>query len=90
MDMCIAPLAEGYSEALSARQAGEKSSNYVGTQMIFHVASHSRVQEEYHSKVQDPQLQMSGSGVEKYGTKAQEDHSDQPSAADERSEQIAV
>ena|SRR6218665_3944962 len=26
MDICIAPLAEGYSEALSARQAGEKKS----------------------------------------------------------------
>ena len=54
--------------------------------MIFPVASHSVVQEEYHSKVQDPQLQMPGSGIEK----AQEDHSDQQSAADERSEQIAV
>jgi len=45
--------------------------------MIFPVASHSRVQEEYHSKVQDPHLQMPGSGIEKYGTKVQEDHSDQ-------------
>ena len=44
----------------------------------------------YHSKVQDPQLQMLGSGIEKYGTKVQEDYSDQQSAADERSEQIAV
>ena len=67
----------------------EKSSNYVGTQMIFPVASHSGVQEEYHSKVQDPQLQMPGSGIEKYGTKVQEDQSVQQSAADERSEQIA-
>ena len=58
--------------------------------MIFPVASHSGVQEEYHSKVQDLQLQMRGSGIEKYGTKVQEDHSDQQSAADERSEQIAV
>jgi len=58
--------------------------------MIFPVAPHSGVQEEYHSKVQDPQLQMPGSGIEKYGTKVQEDHSDQQSAADERSEQIAV
>jgi len=91
MDICIVPLAEGYSEALSAWQAGEKkSSNYVATQMIFPVASHSGVQEEYHSKVQDPQLQMPGSGIEKFGTKVQEDHSDQQSAADKRSEQIAV
>ena len=58
--------------------------------MIFPEASHSGVQEEYHSKVQDPQLQMAGSGIEKYGTNVQEDHSDQQSAADERSEQIAV
>jgi len=33
----------------------EKSSNYVGTQMMFPVASHFGVQEEYHSKVQDLQ-----------------------------------
>ena len=66
MDVCIAPLAEGDSEELSAWQAGEKkSSNYAGTQMICPVASHSGVQEEYHSKVQDPQLQMPGSGIEK-------------------------
>jgi len=58
--------------------------------MIFPEASHSEVQEEYHSKVQDPLLQMSGSGIEKYKTKVQEDHSDQQSAANERSEQIAV
>ena len=50
----------------------EKSSNYVGTQVIFPVASHSGVHEEYHSKVQDPQPQRPGSGIEKYGTKAQE------------------
>ena len=56
--------------------------------MIFTVASHSGVQEEYHSKVQDPQLQMPGYGIEKYGTKVQQDHSEQQSAADERSEQI--
>ena len=54
--------------------------------MIFTVASHSGVQDEYHSKVQDPQPQMPGSGIEKYGTKVQEDHSDQQSAEDERSE----
>ena len=43
-----APLIEGYSEALSAWQAGEnkKSSNYEETQMISTVASHSGVQEE--------------------------------------------
>ena len=58
--------------------------------MMFPEASHSGVQEGYHSKVQDPQLQMLGSGKEKYGTKVQEDHSDQQSAANERSEQIAV
>ena len=58
--------------------------------MIFSEASHFGGQEEYHSKVQDPQPQMPGSGMEKYGTKVQEDHSDQQSAADERSKQIAV
>jgi len=36
----------------------EKSSNYYGRRWY----SHSGVQEEYHSKVQDPQLQMPGSG----------------------------
>ena len=66
----------------------EKSSNYVGTPVILPVASHTGVQEEYYSKLQDPQLQRPGSGIEKY--KVQEDHSDQQSTADERSEQIAV
>ena len=55
--------------------------------MIFPEASHSGVKEEYHSKVQDPQPQRPGSGMGKYGTKV---HSDQQSAVDERSEQIAV
>jgi len=41
--------------------------------MIFPEASHSGVQEEYHSKVQDTQLQMPGSGIEKYGTKVQDE-----------------
>jgi len=45
--------------------------------MIFPVASHSGVQAKYHSNVQDPQLQMPGSGIEKYGTKVHEDHNDQ-------------
>ena len=54
--------------------------------MISPVASHSVVQEEYHSKGQDPQLQMPGFGKEKYGTKVQEDQS----AADEGSEQIKI
>jgi len=58
--------------------------------MIFTVASHSGVQDEYHSKVQDPQPQMPGSGIEKYGTNVQVYRSDQQSTADERSEQIAV
>jgi len=58
--------------------------------MIFPVALNSGVQEEYHSKVQDPQPQRPGSGIGNYGTKVQEDHSDQQSAANERSEQIAV
>ena len=60
--------------------------------MIFPEASHSGVQEPggVSFQVQDPQLQMPGSGIEKYGTKVQEDHSDQQSTADERSEQIAV
>ena len=47
------------------------------------------VQEECHSKVQDQLPQRPGSGVEKYGTKVQEDHRDQQSAAAERSKQIA-
>ena len=46
--------------------------------------------EASHSGVQDPQLQMPGSGIEKYGTNVHEDHSDQQSAVDDRSEQIAV
>jgi len=40
--------------------------------------------------VQDPLQQRPGSGIEKYGTKVQEDHGDQQSAADERNEQIAL
>ena len=68
----------------------EKSSNYVWSQVIFSVASHSGVQEECHSKVQDPQQQRPGYGIEKYRTKVQEDHSDQQRTVDERSEQIAV
>ena len=92
MDICIAPLAEGYSEALSAWQAGEKkrSSNYVGTHVIFPLASQFGVQEEYNPKVQDPQPQRPGSGIEKYGAKVQEDHSDQQSTVDEKSEMIVV
>jgi len=61
---------------------------HVGMQVIFPVASHSGVQEEYHSKVQDPQLQRPDFGIEKYGTKVPEDHNDQQSAADKRSGQI--
>ena len=68
----------------------EKNSNYVEKRVISPVAAHSGVQEEYHSKVQDPLQQRPSSGIEKYGTKVQEDHSDQQSATDERSEQIAV
>jgi len=45
MVICIAPLTGGYLEVLSAWQAGEKkSSNYVGTQVISTIASHSGVQ----------------------------------------------
>ena len=58
--------------------------------MISTVASHSVVQEECHSRVQDSREQRPGSGIEKYGTKVKEDHSDHQSAADETSEQIAV
>jgi len=55
------------------------------------LASHSGVQEEEgHSRVQDPLQQIPGSGIEKYGTKVQADHSDQQSVADEKIEQIAV
>jgi len=50
----------------------ERSSNYVGDQVISPVASHSGVQEECHSKVQDPLQQRPGFGIEKYGTKVQE------------------
>ena len=58
--------------------------------MISPVASHSGVQEERRSIMQDPLQERPGSGIKKYGTQVQEDHSDQQSAADERSEQIAV
>src|SRR6218665_3621038 len=54
--------------ALSVTDRGkEQSSNYVETQVMSPVASHSGVQEEYHSKVQDPQPQRPGSGIEEYG-----------------------
>src|SRR6218665_1502283 len=78
----------GYSEALSASQAGEKKSSnymYAETHVTSPVASHSGVQEECHSRVQGPLQQRSGSWTEKYRTKVQEDHSDQQSAADEPS-----
>jgi len=39
--------------------------------MISPVESHSGVQEERHSRVQDPLQQRPGSGIEKYGTKVQ-------------------
>src|SRR6218665_2341973 len=70
----------------------EEPSNYVETRVISPVASHSGVQDECHSRVQDPQQQRPGFGIEMYmyGTKVQEDHSDHQSAANERSEQIAV
>jgi len=61
------------------------SSNYVETQVISSVASHSGVQEECHSKVQDPLQQRPGSGREEYWTKVQEDHCDLQCAADMRS-----
>jgi len=72
------------------RQVKRKSSNFKETQMISTVASHSGVQEEYHSKVRHSQPQRLGSVIRRCGTKVQEDHSDQQSAADERSEQISV
>ena len=52
----------------------ERSSNNVETQVISPVASHSGVQEERHSRVQDPLQERPGSGIEKYGTHVQEDH----------------
>ena len=58
--------------------------------MISPVTSHSEVQEESHSIVQDPPQQRPGSGIEKYGTKVYEDHNDQQSAADEKSGQMGV
>jgi len=39
--------------------------------MISPVTSHSEVQEESHSIVQDPPQQRPDSGIEKYGTKVQ-------------------
>jgi len=41
-------------------------------------------------QIQGPLQQSPGSGIEKYGTKEQEDHNDQQSAADERCGQIAA
>ena len=58
--------------------------------MISPIASHSGMQEESHSRVQDPLEQRPGSGTEQYGTKVQDHRSDQQVAPDERSEQIAV
>ena len=58
--------------------------------MISSGASHSGLQEECHSRVQNPPEQRPGFGIENHVTKAQEDHNDQQSAADERSEQKTV
>jgi len=55
-----------------------RSSNYVETQVISPAASHSGVQEECHSIVQDTLQPSPDSGIEKYGTKVQEDHSEYP------------
>ena len=91
MDICIAPLADGYSEALSAWLAGEKKVFKLHRDADDIPCSITlRSAEGVSSKVQYQQLQMPGSGIEKYGTKVQEDHNDQQSAADKRSEQIAV
>ena len=58
--------------------------------MISPVASDSGAQEECHSRVLDSPQQRPDSGIEKYGIKVQEDHSDQQRAADARSKQIAA
>ena len=65
--------------------------------MVSSAASHFGVQEECHSRVQDPGptvplQQKPGFGIEKSNTKVQEDHSEQKiaAAADERSEQMAA
>src|SRR6218665_1695586 len=60
----------------------EKFSNYEETQVISPISSYSGVQEESHSRVQDSPEQGSGSWIEQYGTKPQEDHNDQQGAAD--------
>src|SRR6218665_3091221 len=93
MIICIAPLTGIYSEALSACEAGEKIGLQITqreTRAISPVASQSGMQGECHSRVQGPLQQRPGFGIEKYWTKVHEDHSDQQSAAGERSEQIAV
>src|SRR6218665_3049865 len=88
--ICVAPLTGGHSCSQCNRQAKETPSNYEETQVISPIASHSVMQEESHSRVQDPLEQRPGSRTEQYGTKVQDHRSDQQVAPDERSEQIAV
>ena len=44
----------------------EKSSNNEETQMISLIASHSVVQEQSHSRMQDPKEQRTDSGIDQY------------------------
>src|SRR6218665_4143409 len=50
-------------------------------QVISPIASHSGMQEEYRSEVQDSPQQTPDSGIEQYGTKPQEDHNNQQGTA---------
>ena len=59
-------------------------------QVISPIASHSGMQGEYHSKVQDSPQQTLDSGIEQYRTKPQEDHINQQGTADKWREQVAV
>src|SRR6218665_945905 len=84
MIICIAPLPGGYSEALSRYRQEKRSlqtrlrkdASDIPCGITFQSAG--------------PIQQRTGSGIEKYGTNVQEDHSEQQSAADERSGQITV
>jgi len=56
-----------FRDSLSMTGMWKKSSNCEEMQVISPVASHSGVQEECHSRVQDPP--QPGPGIENYGTK---------------------
>jgi len=92
MIICIAPLPGGYSEALSRYRQVKRSLQTRLRRDAGDIPCGITLRSAGGVSFQSagPIQQRTGSGIEKYGTNVQEDHSEQQSAADERSGQIAV